>query len=136
MKLLQLLLLLLIVSGCASAKPESPVVEIFGALPQGRETAIFVTAARQKEEVQRALQEAGFHIVDQIADGSALMRVTIGIDQDSKACGTFNNVRFQLRVENTNVAEASAKGWTGSCQPNILHITSQDMWQKFSATHP
>jgi len=132
MKTLQFLLLAATVTGCATTKPENPEVQLFSALPQGRETPIFVTAARQKEEIKLALQEAGFRIVDRIGEETVLMRATIGIDQDSKACGTFNNVRFQFRADNRNIAEANAKGWTGSCQPNILRDISHELWQQFS----
>lgn len=136
MKAMQFLLLAAIVSGCTAAKPENPEVEIFAVLPQGREIAIFVTAARQKEEIKRALREAGFRIADRIGDDTLLMRATIGIDQDSKACGTLNNVRFQLRTDNRTIAEANAKGWTGSCQPNILQSISHEMWRQLSKTQP
>ncbi len=127
MRLLKLLLLASSISGCSSAKPE---INVFEALPKGRETPIFVTAARQKDEVKKALRDAGFHIIDRMEESERLMRVTIGVDQGEEACGTLNNVRFQLRFEGRNVAEASAKGWTGSCQPNILEELSRDMWRR------
>ena len=94
-----------------------------------RNTPIFVTAARQKQEIKQALRDAGFVIVDQLNDDARLLRVTIGMDQAYKPCGTLNNVRFQLRYNDANSAELSAKGWTGACQPNILAQLSRDLWQ-------
>ncbi|MEY4717755.1 MAG: hypothetical protein RL563_373 [Pseudomonadota bacterium] len=107
-----------------------PAVEVVDKLPQGRETPIYVTSARQKEECKQALRQAGFRIVDRIDESKRLLRVTIGIDQDVKACGSLNNVKFQLRFEERTVAEANGKGWTGTCQPNILTDMSQDLWRK------
>jgi hypothetical protein len=99
-------------------------------LPQGRETPFYVTAARQKEECKQALRQAGFRIVDKIEESERLLRVTIGIDRDIKACGSLNNVKFQLRFEGRTVAEANGNGWTGTCQPNILTDLSHDLGRK------
>lgn len=120
-----------LVSGCSQLKPEVEVVDV---LPQGRETPIFVTAARQKDECKQALRQAGFRIADKMEESERLLRVTIGIDQDSKACGSLNNVKFQLRFEGRTVAEANGMGWTGACQPNILTDMSQDLWRKLFGT--
>jgi hypothetical protein len=120
-------LILLLGIALAGCSPVAPEVRVFEPLPQGINTPIYVTAARQKEEIKHALHDAGFHIVDRLEDSLCFMRVTIGVDQGSQACGTLNNVRFQLRSEGRNVAEASAKGWTGSCQPNVLDELSREM---------
>lgn len=116
-----------LISGCSQIKPEA---EVFAELPQGRETPIFITAARQKEGCKQALRQAGFRIVDNLEESERLLRVTIGIDQDTKACGSLNNVKLQLRFEGRTVAEVSGKGWTGTCQPNILTDLSRDLWRK------
>ena len=105
----------------------APEVRIFEPLPQGINTPIYVTAARQKDTIKQALHNAGFHIVDRLENSTHLMRVTIGADQNTEPCGTLNNVRFQLRIEQRNIAEATAKGWTGSCQPNVFDEVSQTM---------
>ena len=65
MKLFPIILLGFIISGCSQIKPE---VEVVDKLPQGRETPIYVTAARQKEECKQALRQAGFRIVDRIEE--------------------------------------------------------------------
>ncbi len=125
------LLLSIFLAGCS---PIAPEVRIFETLPRSIDTPIYVTAARQKGEIIRALRDAGFHIVDHMEDSLRLMRVTIGADQGSQPCGTLNNVRYQLRFEGRNVAEASAKGWTGSCQPNIFNEVSREMRRRLFGT--
>ncbi|ATG90653.1 hypothetical protein [Methylomonas koyamae] len=118
---------LLMLTACTAAVPplDTPT-----ALPNGRLTPIFVTAARQKAEVKPALAAAGFRVVDALSDDALLLRATIGIDQGEQACGTMNNVRLQLRRESNTVAEVAGKGWTGSCQPNILDELSRKLWRQ------
>lgn len=118
----------------AACSPIAPEVQVFETLPHSIDTPIYVTAARQKDEIIHALRDSGFHVVDRMEDGLRFMRVTIGVDQESRPCGTLNNVRYQLRFEGRNVAEASAKGWTGSCQPNIFDEVSRQMRQRIVET--
>lgn len=121
------ILLMLWLSGCS---PITPKVQVFEPLNDVGDKPIFVTAARQKDGVKQALRNAGFQVADRIEDSLWLLRVTIGEDQDSKGCGTLNNVRFQLHSEGKDIAEANAKGWTGLCQPNIFDNISQEMWRQ------
>jgi hypothetical protein len=125
------LLLSIFLSGCS---PITPEVRLFGTLPQGIDTPIYVTAARQKNEIISALRGAGFHIVDHMDDSLPFMRVTIGTDQGSQPCGTLNNVRYELRFEGRDVAEATAKGWTASCKPNIFDEVSREMRRRLFGT--
>jgi hypothetical protein len=132
MRTILFLLMSIALAGCS---PVTPEVQVFEPLPHGIDTPIYVTAARQKDKIKRALRDAGFRIVDRMEDSLRLMRVTMGVDQGTQTCGTLNNVRFQLRYEGRNVVEATAKGWTGSCQPNIFDEVSREMWQRlFGAT--
>jgi hypothetical protein len=131
MRTILFLLLSIALSGCS---PVAPEVRVFEPLPQGINTPIYVTAARQKDKIKHALSDAGFRIVDRVEDSLRLMRVTIGVDQGSQSCGTLNNVRFQIRFEGRNVVEATAKGWTGSCQPNVFDEVSHEMWQRLFGT--
>lgn len=130
MKLLFLILSAIpMLVGCAAATI-APQVQIFEPLPQGRDTPIYVTAARQKEAIKQSLRKAGFHIVDRLEGSALIMRVTIGAGQGTEPCGTLNNVRFQLRSQGNNTAEATAKGWSGTCQPNVFDAISHEMGQK------
>ena len=127
MRTILFLLMCVVLAGCS---PVALELRVFESLPQCIDLPIYVTAARQKDNIKRSLRDAGFHIVDRMEDSVRLMRVTIGVDQGSQTCGTLNNVRFQLRFESRNVAEATAKGWTGTCQPNIFDEVSRAMWQR------
>jgi len=111
-----------LVGGCTTHAPE---VDVRTPLPKGTDPLIYVTSARQKERVIGALNAAGFHLVDAPADGVYLLRVTVGIEQGSRPCGTLNNVRLSLRRQEKSIVEAEAKGWTGSCQPNVFDDVSR-----------
>jgi hypothetical protein len=109
--------------GCSSA----PSVQVESPLPAGIDPILFVTAARQKPEIVAALRAAGFQLVDQPRGDAYLTRVTVGIDQGARDCGTLNNVRFSLRREQRTVVEVEAKGWTGRCQPNVFDAASRTL---------
>jgi len=115
------LALLALFCGCTSRTR----ITVTTPLPSGTDPAIFVTAARQKDPVLRALKDAGFHIVDAPGPDVYLMRVTLGVDQWSRPCGTLNNVRFSLRQQQLTLIDAEAKGWTGTCQPNVFDEVSR-----------
>ena len=119
-----LLLLSITIAGCS---PIAPKVEISKKLLHGIDSRIYITAAREKDDIIKSMRNAGFNIVEHLEDSDYLMRGTIGIDQDSSSCGTFNNVSYQLRAENQTVVEAKAKGWLGTCQPNVLDEVSREM---------
>ena len=120
------------VSGCAS-DGTPPKTEF--SLPQGLATPIYVTAARQKADIIQSLRKVGFNIVDNMEDSDYLLRATIGVDQGSQDCGTRNNVRYQIRYRERTVAEAGAKGWTGSCRPNVFDEVSQSLRQQLIPTN-
>lgn len=118
------LVLSIVLGGCA---PTAPEVRVLAPLPRGVDPAMYLTAARQKEEIARALRGAGFQVVDRVEDSPYLLRVTIGVDQGSRPCGTLNNVRYELRLQGRTVVEAEAKGWTRSCEPNIFDAVSREL---------
>lgn len=119
-----LILLGIIVASCEATAPEVRVIE---PLPQGTDPAIYVTAARHKEEIVRSLRAVGFRIADEPVESQYLLRVTVGIDQNTQACGTLNNVRYALRTEGRTLVEAVAKGWTGTCEPNVFNVVSREL---------
>jgi hypothetical protein len=120
---------LVIVLGIALAGcvPTAPEVRVLGQLRRGVDPAVYLTAARQKNEIARALRAAGFHLVDRLEDGAYLLRVTIGVDQGSRPCGTLNNVRYELRSQGQTIVEAEAKGWTGLCEPSVFDAVSREL---------
>jgi hypothetical protein len=83
-----------------------------------------VTAAQQKPAIEQALRAAGFVLDERPRQDALLLRVTLGIDQRSQACGTLNNVRYALRRDQQTLIVVEAKGWTGSCAPNVFDEAS------------
>jgi len=77
-----LILVGIIVAGCTATAPEIRVIE---PLSRGVDPANYVTAARHKEEIVRALRAAGFRIVDGPVESQYLRRVTVGVDQNTQA---------------------------------------------------
>ncbi|MDX2171439.1 MAG: hypothetical protein SF182_30520 [Deltaproteobacteria bacterium] len=115
--------------GCSSA----PAVHVEAPLPAGTDPVLFVTAARQKAAIVAALRAAGFQVLDQPRADAYLTRVTVGIDQGARDCGTLNNVRFSIRRDQRTLVEVEAKGWTGGCQPNVFDAASRALRQRVLA---
>jgi len=39
----------------------------------------------------------------------------------------LNNVRYGLRTGGRVIVEAKAKGWTGTCEPNVFDVVSREL---------
>lgn len=111
---------LLLLMGCG---PTAPVLDVLEPLPAGAPPRMRVTAAQQKERIVAALHAAGVQVSD--GDAPYLLRVTLGVDQGRRECGTLNNVRYALRREGRTLLEITAKGWTGTCLPNVFDDASR-----------
>lgn len=122
----------LLSAGLAGCGASAPTVAVLEPLP-AEEPVLVVTAARQKQAVERALRAAGFTVDERPRADAYLLRVTLGIDQGSRPCGTLNNVRYALRREKRTLVEIEAKGWTGTCEPNVFDAASQALRQQFGA---
>ncbi|HVN87709.1 MAG TPA: hypothetical protein VMW17_22965 [Candidatus Binatia bacterium] len=120
-------LLIVATVGCA---PTAPVVQVIEEPPHWDKPRVYLTAARQRDEVARGLRAAGFQLVDEIDDRSYFLRVTIGSTQSSRPCGTLNNVRYELRVQGRTIVTAEAKGWTGTCEPNVFDDVGRELWRR------
>ena len=110
---------------CAACGATAPAVTVVTPLPRGEDPSIVVIAARQREAVITALTAAGFRIAERVQESPYLLRVTLGVDQGSRACGTLNNVRYALRRDQQTIVEVSAKGWTGTCVPSVFNDASR-----------
>jgi hypothetical protein len=111
-----------LVGGCSATAPE---VMVRAPLGRGMDPPITVVAAQQKGRIVESLRAAGFVIADGAQDDPYLLRATLGVDQRSQACGTMNNVRYDLRHQQRTLITAEAKGWTGSCAPNVFDELSR-----------
>ncbi len=124
--------LLLVCSAVAACGPTAPAVYVAEPLPAEPPPVVQVTAAKQKDAIVRALRAAGVQIGDHAAP--YLLRVTLGVDQGSKPCGTLNNVRYAVRREGRTLLEVTAKGWTGTCVPNVFDEASQALQRQLAET--
>ena len=107
---------------------DDPLVTARPAQHEGAEATnrtVFLVATRQKPRILESLGAAGIAVAPDLLDAGFMLRVTIGVDQGSQACGTRNNVKYALRRENAAVVELADKGWTGTCTPNVLDALSQ-----------
>lgn len=86
---------------------------MFGDLPPEPNPPIYLTAARQKDEIAKALRQAEFQLADRVDATPFLLRVSLGNNQQSQSCGTLNNVRYELRTQGKTIVLVEAKGWTG-----------------------
>jgi hypothetical protein len=111
----------------AACTPSAPEVHVLQRPLWGADTAIYLTAPRQKAEIARALQAAGFTLVEQPTSSAYLLRVNLGNTQGSEPCGTLHNVRYELRDAGRTLVVAEAKGWTGTCQPNVFDDVSREL---------
>ncbi|HSP96998.1 MAG TPA: hypothetical protein VL049_07100 [Candidatus Dormibacteraeota bacterium] len=122
------LVLLAAVGACG---PTPAAVRVSEPLPSGAPVLV-VTAARQKDAIERALRAVGFAVDDRPRQGDYLLRVTLGVDQGARACGTLNNVRYELRRDGRTLIEVEAKGWTGTCEPNVFDDASRALQRQVS----
>jgi hypothetical protein len=83
------------------------------------ETAVFLTAARQREAVKRSLESAGIRVIE---SGVApyTLRVKIGSSRGTRECGSKNNVIYSLSAYGRTVLGMKGRGWTGSCPDSML----------------
>jgi hypothetical protein len=91
------------------------------------EPSIYVIAAKQKPAAVASLRRAGIVVVDDLAESSHQLRVTLGVDKSFRDCGTLNNVKYALRSEGRSILELQARGWTGECQPSVFDEMSQQL---------
>jgi hypothetical protein len=121
----------LLAVGLGACGPTPATVRVIEPLPSAAPVLV-VTAARQKDAIEHALRAVGFAVDDRPRDGDYLLRVTLGVDQGSRACGTLNNVRYALRRDGRTLIEVEAKGWTGTCEPNVFDDASRALHRQIS----
>jgi hypothetical protein len=97
------------------------------------EPALYVTTTSEREFVLSALQQAGFTIVDDALDAPAVLAVRLGSTRARKKCGGVRNVVFRMSRAGVQLADIKGRGWTGSCNPGILHEMSAELRRQFGA---
>lgn len=126
-----LALLLGIGLGCAGPSP--PRALLLRELPAASERTLFLVAAREKQEIARQLEAAGFTLAERLIDAPFLLRVTIGVPLGFRSCGDLRNVKFALNQSGENLLELSDRGWTGSCEASVYTSLSAALGEQFDA---
>lgn len=116
---------------CAGSRPEAARPDpIEAAAAAARETSnhrVFVMAVRQKPRIVESLTAAGILVSPDLLEAGFTLRVSVGIDQGWKSCGTRNNVEYSLRRKGVIVSEFVQKGWTQTCTPNVFDVLSRQL---------
>ena len=115
----------------ACTNPTPPHIEVRGALSPDEEPRVFLVATREKERIALSLTEARIALADDIVGAPFLLRVTLGSEKASRACGAFANVKYSLRREEHEIFLIVASGWTGSCEPNVFEALSRTLRAQF-----
>ena len=114
---------LVLATACSSA-PVAPRTEIQDGFIGGvRPRTIFVVA-RDQAAVAESLEQAGLTVTQDAAAAGYVLRVDLGGKRASSGCGTVHNVRYELGYGALDVLEIKARGWTGSCKPNVYEQMS------------
>lgn len=111
-------------TACAGAGGEAPPPAAVATIRAATNRSVFVMAARQKPRIIESLTAAGIEVSTNLLEAGFTLRVTVGADQDRDDCGSRNNVRYALRLENAAVLDLAEKGWTGICTPNVFDVLS------------
>ena len=113
---------------CGSVRPQ---VTRYAPFPTDTDPTIFVISATHKPAAIDALRRTRFEIVDNLAHAEFVARVTVGVDKSFGSCGTLNNVKLALSSREQQLLEIQARGWTGTCQPNVFDQVADALRQEF-----
>ncbi len=119
------------VFGCTGARneaaPPDPILGREAAVSDTANRSVFLIAAQQKPRIIESLATAGIMVSTDLLEAGFTLRVTVGIDQGWRGCGNRNNVKYSLRRDSVAVLDLAAKGWTGTCTPNVFDLLSQQL---------
>lgn len=125
----QAALLLVAATACSSIVP--PETHVYAPIDPDIPPLLYVVADRERETVVSALRQAGFSIATDMRDAPLVLQVRLGGSRASKACGSVRNVVYDLRRSGVRVAFIRGRGWTGSCEPNMLTQMSAELARLF-----
>jgi hypothetical protein len=117
--------ILLTVMACSSIVP--PTTRVYAPIDPDIPPLLYVVTARERETVLASLRQAGFSIATDMRDAPLVLHVRLGGSRSSKACGSVRNVVYDLRRSGVRVADIKGRGWTGTCQPNMLTQMSAEL---------
>jgi len=126
----------LALAGCSSAGV-APKISMRNGFHGGKPRTIYVISERDRDAVTESLQKAGFGIAQDASSAGYVLRVSIGAKRKTAPCGTVNNVRYALGGDAATVLEIQARGWTGTCSPNVYDDMSAALANAFpTSTQP
>jgi hypothetical protein len=124
------LLAALILSACSSVVP--PETRVFAPIDPQIPPVLYVATNSEREEVIAALKQAGFSIASDLRETPLVLNVRLGGSRSSRDCGSVRNVVYDLRHGGVRVAYIRGRGWTGSCEPNMLTQMSAELARLFA----
>jgi hypothetical protein len=122
------ILFALVAVGCHGKVPYTRVI---GPVPENEQRVIYVTAERERDVVLQQLEKAGFTIVSEPSESPARLDVRMGTPQARRSCGRYRNLVFNVSRGGIRVVVIKARGWTGSCEPNMLLEMSHELARVF-----
>lgn len=114
---------------------------------------IYVSAQHERARVDESLRRAGLRLTTG-TDAEYVLLVDTGSQKSSQDCGELRNVRYQVRVvprssgkagfsplsltvgDDRPALEIKARGWTGSCDPNVYDEMSDSLAREFNGELP
>lgn len=124
------LLVPLILAACSSVVP--PETQVYAPIGPEIPPVLYVVTNSERETVIAALKQAGFSIASDLRDTPLVLDVRLGGSRSSRGCGSVRNVVYDLRHGGVRVAFIRGRGWTGSCEPNMLTQMSAELARLFA----
>lgn len=121
---------ILVIASLLSVSCHIPPTVTWGPIGNAEGPTIGFFSNRQRDRVERSLQDAGFEIVS--TNTSYFLEVAIGAPRWPYSCGTNNNVRYTLMRGGNRMLVMKGRGNTGDCEPNILDGMSRDLASFFT----
>lgn len=121
--------LILVAGGCTTPVP--PQMRVFAPIDAEVEPLLYVTTTSERESVLAALRLAGFRVTNDLRATPLVLSVKLGSVRRTQPCGTVRNVAYDLRHAGVQIAGIKGRGWTGSCEPNILTDMSRELARLF-----
>ena len=120
-----------LVSGCTSPVPATVTRAPTTALKAN--PAMFLQANKQQPRVAESLRNAGLRLAESYSKADYILNVNVGRIQRNKDCGGFGNVAYILDGRGGHTMVVKGRGFSGSCNPNILDEMSQKLASYFGS---
>ena len=116
------------IAGCATS---TSGIERRSMLDDASNRSLFVVAASHRRAAVEALSRAGFTVVEDLLASPHYLRVVVGVQKNSVACGSLHNVKYDLRQKGRSAVALTRSGWIGHCQANVFEQLAQELSELF-----